>query len=467
MVIEKFLVWAQSASPEARAEGVYSLAQAYLYADLSGADRRMAEVSMTAMLDDPNTCVRQAMSEALASALDAPRHVVVALANDHSSIACPLLKRSPLLSDSDLIDCASMGDAIAQSAIAMRPDLSSFVCAALAEIGGREAVITMAVNDAADISEGSLLRIADRFQQDAEVREALLLRSDLTPAVRTVLVTAAAKALSDFVATCGWIAPERAERVTRDAREKATILIAADASADGLTGDGCLSSRHLVAHLRKSGQLTAGLVLRALLSGNRSLFEAALCELTGLPATRVGGLVAHWRGTGFEAIYQKAHLPEALLPAFRAAISALHEIGPWTKDDASARLSRPLIDHVLAACAEMRGAQAGKLLALLRRFEAEAAREEARDMVQSLVAESLMAESLVAQFSAEPEDMLDLAPHVELDLMVVAAEDSVAALDHAPPVEIFNDSMENESSAAPTFPDYLFADFELRERIAA
>ena len=37
----------------------------------------------------------------------------------------------------------------------------------------------------------------------------------------------------------------------------------------------------LVQHLRATGQLNAGLILRALLSGNLELFDAALAELAG------------------------------------------------------------------------------------------------------------------------------------------------------------------------------------------
>ena len=39
----------------------------------------------------------------------------------------------------------------------------------------------------------------------------------------------------------------------------------------------------LIGHLRETGQLTAGLVLRSLLSGNIDFFEQALAELADLP----------------------------------------------------------------------------------------------------------------------------------------------------------------------------------------
>ena len=322
MIVRRFLAWAATAPAASRAQGARALARAYLTADLGPADRHHAELALTRLLDDPSPLVRRALAESFAGAGDAPHHIVVVLANDQSDIAAPILGRSPLLSDAELIDCAAIGDAFAQAAIALRPRLSAAVAAALAEVGAREALISLAVNPGADLPEFSVRRMLERFGGDGEMREALLSRPHLPAALRADLVAATAQALSAFVTACDWMSDARAARVTREAREKATIIIATDAQAEG--GNGPLK---LVAHLRAAGQLTAGLVLRALLSGNRSLFEAALGELSGVPLPRVTGLVRAWHGAGFVALYAKARLPAALLPAFQAALAAQDEIG--------------------------------------------------------------------------------------------------------------------------------------------
>ena len=57
-----------------------------------------------------------------------------------------------------------------------------------------------------------------------------------------------------------WLEEDRARRIAREACEKATVTIAAGSAKAEL--------RPLIRHLCESGQLTAGLVLRALLSGN-------------------------------------------------------------------------------------------------------------------------------------------------------------------------------------------------------
>ena len=350
------------------------------------------------MLDDPSPLVRRSLAEAFASSSAAPHHCVIALANDQSDIAAIVLSRSPVLSDAELVDCAVIGDAIAQSAIALRPVLSPGVCAALAEVGAREAVISLAVNTAAFAPESALRRILERFGDDGEVREAILERPGLSAGLRADLVAATARALSEFVVGREWMPVERARRVERDATEKGAVIIAASESEHGVA-----HCRDLARRLRVSGRLTAGLALRALLSGHRALFEAMLVELSGLTPARVAGLVNHPEGAGFAALYARAKLPSVLLPGFRAALAA-HAEGDG---DDSGRLSRRRVAAVRRACEAASTAELAGLMTMLRRFESEAAREDAR----------LATGERLARDAAIPE-----TPRYEIDLAAIEAE---------------------------------------------
>src|SRR3954451_16678420 len=169
MLVRKFMLWVGEASAAERAEGAGGLARAYLYSDFAESEKRDAEVALFSLLDDPSPIVRKSIAEAFASALDAPRAIVLALANDQSAISSVVLGRSPLLSDAELIDCAAVGDAFAQAAIALRPRLAKSVAAALAEIGSREALIALAVNPGAEIADFSIRRMIERFGADGEI----------------------------------------------------------------------------------------------------------------------------------------------------------------------------------------------------------------------------------------------------------------------------------------------------------
>ena len=145
----------------------------------------------------------------------------------------------------------------------------------------------------------------------------------------------------------------------------------------------------MIRHLRESGQLTAGLVLRALLSGNLALFEQALAELSGLPLGARQRHRARQAGSGFRALYDKAGLPASAYPAFRAAIEAMREDG-FQGRPGGALAPQAAHDRARADAVAPQDAlgDVEPLLTLLRRFAAEAAREEARLFCEELVAEA-------------------------------------------------------------------------------
>src|SRR6476469_5892887 len=146
MIVRQFLHWVRAAKPGERAEATSALARAYLYSDLSPDDLAAAEGAMVMLLDDPSPLVRRAMSEVFASSTRAPRVVVHALAADQADVALPLISRSPLLSDDDLIERVRDGKLDVQIAIAGRPLVSTAIAAAIAEVGSAEACLALMQN---------------------------------------------------------------------------------------------------------------------------------------------------------------------------------------------------------------------------------------------------------------------------------------------------------------------------------
>ena len=367
MILNQFQSWVRTAPPSRRADGASALARAYLYANLNASQRADAARVLTGFLDDPSPDVRRSLAEGLASAAEAPHHIVLALADDCAAVSSLVLSRSPVLSDAELIDCAATAEPTAQAAIASRPDLSAPVAAALAEVGAPDALVVLAGNRALQLPGFAIRRMIERHGEFAELRQGLLGRDDLPPSVRVDLVAATARALAAFVTARNWLSGERMTRVVLEAGDKAAVTIA---------GGDSDSRRELVAHLRGSGRLTTGFAFRAILSGKIELFKAILVELSGMPALRVDGLVRHCDSTGFASLYRNCGLPAELLPAFRIALAAARE-ADWTQAH-GASLSRAAIERVLTACAAINNGELDKLVVLLRRFEAEAAREEAR-----------------------------------------------------------------------------------------
>jgi uncharacterized protein (DUF2336 family) len=378
MIVRHFLQWVRTAPAGERAEATSALARAFLYSDLSDDDRGAAEGAMLMLLDDASPLVRRALADALAASPDAPPAIIFALAADQPSIAAPVLTLSPLFVDADLVDAAATGGPEIQAAVASRAALPRSVAAAIAEVGTAESCLLLLENHAADLAPLSMDRIVARFGHLAAIREALLMRADLPAPTRQTLVIKLSETLAGFVAGREWLEPAHAQRIAREACEKATVAIAAD-SAPAEMGS-------LIRHLRLTGQLTAGLILRALLSGNVALFEEALAELAGMPLRRVCGLV-HDRGSaGLRALFDRAGLPAATFPAFKEAVEAMREGGFAGELGDAARLKRRMIERVLTRCEDMDLGELEPLLTLLRRFATEAAREEARLFCDELAA---------------------------------------------------------------------------------
>jgi uncharacterized protein (DUF2336 family) len=391
--VRQFLKWSQEAAPDEREAAASALARAYLYADLSERVRDECAVAMTALLDDPRPGVRRALAEAFAGSRAAPRALVIALAADRADIASPLLARSPLLTDAELVDLIAASEDQAQCAVARRAGLGASPAAALAEVGGPAAALALIGNRSAMLAPASLGRILERFKDDAEIRTALADRGDLPAKLRAEMAIAAAESRSGS----GEGPVER--RATRDA---ALAAIAADCAPHEMT--------ELVRTLRVRGALTLALLLRSVLSGERALLEAALAELTGLTLQRVEGFVADPGGSGFAAVTNKAGLPNHTVAAFRAALSAMATRGPGERRG----LRADLVSTVIEVCEARHDPALAPVVALLWRLAAEATRQDVRTFANAVPAQPELPDNLAFPASNDDATAAGDPPPIEL-----------------------------------------------------
>ena len=184
------------------------------------------------LLDDPSPLVRAELARALAFSENAPPAVIHGLAADQPEVATWVLEHSVLLVDADLVDAVATGGPEVQMAIANRADLPSAVSAAIAEVGAAEACLVLIENVQAEIAPFSLDRIVDRFGHLPVIRESMLVREDLPAATRQQLVAKLSQTLVGFVTSRAWLEEGRAQRIAREACEKATVTLAA-ASPNG------------------------------------------------------------------------------------------------------------------------------------------------------------------------------------------------------------------------------------------
>jgi uncharacterized protein (DUF2336 family) len=380
MIVDQFLTWIQTASPDGRCRATAALARSYLVAEIEDADRAAIEATLTVLLDDPDPDIARTIADVLAPSRLAPRHLILALADGPGDIAAIVLEQSPLLIEAELVDFLGQGTATAQIAIARRDWLSPGVSAAIAEVCEIEACVELARNPTASIPTLSLLTLAERFGHDPALREAMFARAHLPIEVRHCLTMQGSDPY-DETATGQRLRQERGEASSGDIRDRMTVRIAATARADELP--------RFVEYLRSTGQLTTALLLRAVTHGDVRFLQEALTLLSGLPRRRVEGLLVEGRESACHALFQKAGLPPRIFPAFIAALDVQREFARSAGTDASRetddhRFAARVVDRVLARCSATKAVAEDDLIVLLRRFSTEAARNAARSFVADL-----------------------------------------------------------------------------------
>lgn len=372
MVIEHLLKWVRTARVSERAAAAGALARTFNDRSLAFEDRCAVEAALTFLLDDPSSKVRAAIAEALSMSRHAPVQIVAALAADQPDVASMIIGRSPLLTDADLIERVADGNPAIQVLVASRARLSLPVSAAIAEVAEAKACTALMRNSGAEIATLSFRRIVERHGDDAALRQAMLARPDLPPECRHMLLLRVGAALKASPLLLRLVGAARAERITRDACVKASLTLV-DATHAGEHGA-------LAEHLRLSGELTAGFVIRAVAHGKIDFFGAALIALTGQSESRVRALLANGGDVAVSALMRAAGLAEA---THRVILAAL---GVWREVAKGKRVAGPQEVSWLMLKAAGGQQATGDLAGLLKSIHVEALRGNARDHALAIAA---------------------------------------------------------------------------------
>ncbi len=377
MIVQAFLRWSEKAGSTERAKAANALGRAYLHSDMARENRDAAYMAMTYLLDDPSPRVRLALAEALADAQDAPRAILVSLAEDQPEIACTVIARSPVLTEADLVDLAGRGESLTRALIAARPRLPRGVCAALAEVGDLPETIILLENEDAFITPFSLRRIAQRHGSDADIRALLLYREALPADARHLLMGRISEALAGSALVHALIARNRANGIFREAEDFATILIAGNVSSPELPV--------LVEHLRQKLELTPALLIHAVCSGRLEFFTAAMVNLSGLDDRKVRAILATGRPHALKALFQSVGLFGDVVDVFMEATLMWRRAARSHLAQAAASVSAELLAHFR----EVDGSETlFELLHAVRKLAIAEERQKARNYAEALTVEA-------------------------------------------------------------------------------
>ncbi|MEJ0041499.1 MAG: DUF2336 domain-containing protein [Rhizomicrobium sp.] len=261
-------------------EEIY-LAVASLYriqgTGLNQRERALMHEILRRLTRDVEMAIRIALAERLADDTTAPHELILLLADDRIEVARPLLLRSPLLTDEDILKLVAQAGHAHHEAVASRPHIGGPVTEILAMSEAEPVLVALVRNATARISALAYETLVEKSRRIASLQEPLTGRPDLPPVLATRMCEWVSDALKTYIARNYAIAPEKLSAAIVQA---ATVLSNEPAATKSPPAE---SAQKLIEKLGAAGQLKAGFLLRVLHQGQLDLFDLALAKLVGLP----------------------------------------------------------------------------------------------------------------------------------------------------------------------------------------
>ncbi len=224
--------------------------------------------------------IRQRLAERLADAPWAPSALINIMALDEIEIARPIISRSPVLQDHDLIRLLVQATLEHQIEVARRPKLAASVVEAILARGEPAVLTALASNNSAEISPDGMRKLVDRAREVVALRSPLARHPRLSSDLAEQLYLWVGRALRDALTKRFHLDPDTMASAVDEA------LRAAHRGEDP-ANDGVMESeegreemeRTLVEKLDAAGQLRPGYLLRVLREGRLPLFIMAMARL--------------------------------------------------------------------------------------------------------------------------------------------------------------------------------------------
>jgi len=283
--IANLLDLARDRSSTGRATLVDAVGNIFLARDGGLSDRESALISeiLCKLIDDVDTSVRRTLAERLSDRSDAPRELIVQLANDEIAVARPLLIDNPLLDEPDLIEIVRHRSREHRMAVALRGGIGAPVSDALVATGDGGVIKALLENESATISQLAFEYLVEQARRTDEFHEPLIDHRALPTDLASKVYWWVSADLRDRIVGKFDIDPlaldETLQVAVRD------MIAEADDYAE--TG----KANELVEHLWRSNALDSKLLIQVLREGEIPLFEAMYAKITQLTTAKIKTLL--------------------------------------------------------------------------------------------------------------------------------------------------------------------------------
>lgn len=266
--VDELLGLARDRSAAARTELVEIISDLFFDGDRVLTDRERTTMSdiMRHLIHDVELSVRKHLAIRLSDEPEAPTELIYALANDEAEIAHPILVRSEVLQEPELIEIIHNRTLEHQLAIAMRASVSESVTDALVETDETSVITRLLENPGADIGQQTMAYLVEQSQRVDEFQNPLVRREDLPKDLAVQMYWWVSAALRSEILDKYDLDPNQLDDVMELSVDAAVRTDKIETEDDGATD-------RLVEELLAKYRLSADLLIQVLRTGEVALFE--------------------------------------------------------------------------------------------------------------------------------------------------------------------------------------------------
>jgi uncharacterized protein (DUF2336 family) len=283
--------------------------------------------------------IRLRLSKTLAEVPWAPHELISLLAHDHIEIARPVVAKSPVLTDSDLIRLLVEASVEHKIEVARRPALGAQVAEAIVDQAEPDVVTALANNTTAQLSDRDLSRLVDLSERVASLRAPMIRHPGLNVELAALLYGWVGEALRGAIVArfpVDALALQRAvTESVQDVRSDLGLSLGAEGAEKDRAIDRAAMERRVVEKLEAAGQLRPGVLVRALNEGKLGLFMTALAALAGVSTEDVRSAIDAEQPDTLLVICTLAGIDKGAFPSILSMVRRLNATRPLPSPSSS------------------------------------------------------------------------------------------------------------------------------------
>lgn len=295
--VDALLRLARDRSAAARSDLVEIISDLFFDQESILSERERATMSdiLRQLIHDVEISVRKHLAIRLSDEPRAPSDLIYALANDNAEIAHPILMRSNVLKDAQLIEIIRNRDLEHQLSVAMRTSVSETVSDSLVETNEVAVIERLLENPRAEIGRQAMSYLVEQSQRVDAFQNPLIRRKDLPRELAERMYWWVSAALRSEILDRHKLDADQLDDVMESAIE------AAVRSDSELVSGGTVTSQ-LAANMVEQLGLSAELMIKVLRAGEIALFEHMVEQATELRQPLVQRLIYESGGEGLAIV---------------------------------------------------------------------------------------------------------------------------------------------------------------------